>query len=232
MRLPGCRLWMVDCGRTMNQLERMVMDDQQAKRIIEALIFVFGQPLPLKRIGEVLPDLEPQKIRALVQTINGEYAAAGRAVVIQEVAGGYQLVTDQSVASWVKRLLQIPRPDSVSVATMETLAIVAYRQPITKAEIEAIRGVDVSASIDTLTERRFIRVAGRKETPGRPFLYATTPEFLKHFGLSSIQALPTMSLPTIQETEGQPEPATPAAEPATADALAAEPGAAPAEPKG
>lgn len=189
------------------------MDETQAKRILEALIFVYGQPLPLKRICEVVPDLEPQKIRALVQTLNGEYQAAGRSVQIQEVAGGFQLVTAPDVAAWVKKLLQAPKADSVSVATMETLAIVAYRQPITKAEIEAIRGVDVSASIDTLTERKFIRIAGRKESPGRPFLYATTPEFLKHFGLSSISALPSMGLPTIEEPTAaqppvEPEPAS------------------------
>src|SRR5262245_49322072 len=106
------------------------MDEQQAKRILEALVFVYGQPLPLKRICEVVPDLEPQKIRALIQTLNGEYAAAGRSVQIQELAGGYQLVTSQDVAPWVKQLLQSPRPDAVSVATMETLAIIAYRQPI------------------------------------------------------------------------------------------------------
>ena len=175
------------------------MDDAQAKRIIEALLFVFGQPLPLKRLIEVLPDLEPPKARALIQTLNGEYTASGRAFHIQEVAGGYQIVTDQALASWVRKALQHPKPDSVSSATMETLAIIAYRQPITKAEIEAIRGVDVTASLDTLMERRFVRLAGRKETPGRPFLYGTTPEFLRHFGLKSLEALPTVQFPAIKE---------------------------------
>ena len=175
------------------------MDEGQAKRIIEALLFVFSQPLPLKRLTEVLPDVEPVKLRALIQTLNGEYAASGRAFHIQEVAGGYQIVTDQQLAPWIKRALQSPKPDSVSTAALETLAIVAYRQPITKAEIEAIRGVDVTASLDTLLERRFVRVAGRKESPGRPFLYGTTAEFLRHFGLKSIEALPRMSLPAIKE---------------------------------
>ena len=190
------------------------MDQAQAKRIIEALLFVFGQSLPLKRITEVLPDLDAARIREAIQALNTEYASSQRAFHIQEVAGGYQLVTDQQLAPWVKRALQSPKPDAVSVAALETLAIIAYRQPITKAEIEAIRGVDVTASLDTLVERRFVRVAGRKESPGRPFLYATTSEFLRHFGLRSLEALPSISLPTVKEPEGeapQPIPTAPVA---------------------
>ena len=182
------------------------MDEAQAKRVIEALLFVVGQPLALKHLTEVLPDLEAAAIRRLIETLNGEYAASGRAFLIQEVAGGYQIVTDQQLAPWVRRALQQPKPDAVSVASLETLAIIAYRQPITKAEIEAIRGVDVTASLETLVERRFARVAGRKESPGRPFLYGTTTEFLRHFGLKSLEALPKMGLPAIQEpTAGAPE---------------------------
>ena len=181
------------------------MDDREGKRILEALLFVFGQPLALKRLSEVVQELAPSTIRQLIQSLNDEYTTAGRAFHIQEVAGGYQLVTDQQLAPWIRRALQHPKPDSVSTATLETLAIIAYRQPITKAEIEAIRGVDLTASLDTLVERRFIRVAGRKESPGRPFLYGTTPEFLRHFGLKSLDALPSVQLPTVKEpVDGQP----------------------------
>ena len=191
------------------------MEPTEAKRIIEALLFVVGQPLALKRMTEVVPDLEAAEIRSLVQTLNTEYTTAGRAFHIQEVAGGYQLVTDQALAPWIKRALASPKPDAVSPAALETLAIVAYRQPITKAEIEAIRGVDVTASLETLVERRFVRVAGRKDSPGRPFLYGTTTEFLRHFGLKSLEALPTIKFPTIQEPAIEPVPATSSA-PATA----------------
>ena len=188
------------------------MDDAQAKRIIEALLFVAGQPLALKRLAEVLPDLEAAAIRRLIETLNGEYAASGRAFLVQDVAGGYQLVTDPQLAPWVRRALQQPKPDSVSAAALETLAIIAYRQPITKAEIEAIRGVDVTASLETLVERRFARVAGRKESPGRPFLYGTTAEFLRHFGLRSLEALPAMAQPTVKEPGADaPVPHEPAA---------------------
>ena len=190
------------------------MDDTEARRIIEALLLVFGAPLPLKRVTELLPDLEAAKIRGLIQGLNADYDGGGRAFRIQEVAGGYQLVTDQQLAPWIRRALQSPKPDAVSAAAMETLAIIAYRQPITKAEIEAVRGVDVTASLDTLVERKFVRIAGRKDSPGRPFLYGTTPEFLRHFGLKSIEALPEMAQPSIKEPAA-PEPA-PAAAPSDA----------------
>ncbi len=186
------------------------MDDTQAKRILEGLLFVFGQPLAFKRLAEILPDLEPLKLRALLQTLNGEYAASGRAFQILEVAGGYQIVTDQALAPWITRALQSPKPDAVSAAALETLAIIAYRQPVTKAEVEAIRGVDVTASLETLLERRFVRIAGRKESPGRPFLYATTMEFLRHFGLKSLEALPSLHLPAVKEPTAD-LPAAPAA---------------------
>ena len=195
------------------------MDDTQGTRIIEALLFVFSQPLALKRITELLPDLDATAVRRLIASLAEEYRTSHRAFQIQEVAGGYQLVTDQALAPWVKRALQSPKPDSVSAAALETLAIIAYRQPITKAEIEAIRGVDVTASLDTLVERRFVRIAGRKETPGRPFVYATTPEFLRHFGLKSLQALPRPDHAQADPGAAQVQPAS--LHPSTrADALA------------
>ncbi len=184
------------------------MEPEQTKRIIEAILFVFGQSVPFRRIQEVLPGLDAPTARRLIQELNDDYAAGRRAFHIQEVAGGYQLATHEDLAPWVKKALERPKPDSVSVAAMETLAIIAYRQPMTKAEIEAVRGVDVSASLETLLERQFIRTAGRKESPGRPYLYATTNEFLRHFGLRSLEALPTMPTPTIAEqTEAVPETA-------------------------
>lgn len=187
------------------------MDLVQTKRMVEALLFVCGEPLALKRLAHVLPEVAPVEIRRLIEVLNAEYTASGRAFRIQEVAGGYQLVTDEQLAPWIRRALQSPKPDAVSQAALETLAIVAYRQPITKADIEAVRGVDVTASLETLMVRRFLRVAGRKESPGRPFLYGTTTEFLRHFGLKSLEALPSIDLPVIKEpTAGEsPVPAPP-----------------------
>ena len=196
------------------------MESSEARRVIEAVLFVIAQPVALKRLSELLPDLETAQIRSLLQTLNADYTSSGRAFHVQEVAGGYQLVTDAALAPWMKRALAGPKPDAVSTAALETLAIVAYRQPITKAEIEAIRGVDVTASLDTLLERRFVRIAGRKESPGRPFLYGTTPEFLRHFGLKSLEALPALRLPTVQEPAAEQVPVGSAApaSPAPADA--------------
>ena len=183
------------------------MEQAQAKQSIEALLFVMGGPVALKRITDALPALESAQIRSLIQSLNTEYGATGRAFHIQEVAGGYQLVTNQDLAPGLKKALQQPKPDAVSQTALETLAIIAYRQPITKAEVESIRGVDISAPLETLVERNFVRAAGRKDSPGRPFLYATTPEFLRHFGLKSVDALPSLGLPTVTEPTSA-EPAT------------------------
>jgi segregation and condensation protein B len=176
-------------------------DESQDKRIVEALLFVFGQPLPIKRLLETLPGLNASTARALIDTLNAEYEASGRAFHIQEVAGGYQLLTDPNLASWIQQVLQTPKPDAVSPASLETLAIIAYRQPITKAEIELIRGVDVAGAIDTLIERKFVRTMGRKDGPGRPFLYGTTTEFLRHFKLESLGALPKLAEPVVPEPQ-------------------------------
>ena len=204
------------------------MDLSEAKRIIEALLFVFSHPLPQKRIREILPELEADDIRQVMNQLNEDYVGAGRAFAVQEVARGYQVLTDPALAPWIQKAFAHPKQDSVSTAALETLAIVAYRQPITKAEIEAIRGVDVTASLDTLVERRFVKIAGRKETPGRPFLYATTLEFLHHFGLKSLEALPTLQMPALQEPDaaspggGQPAGGAPStAAPAASETPAA-----------
>ena len=180
------------------------MEQLELQRVIEGLLFVFSEPMSLKRLKEVFPDEPEAAIRQAVDGLNAQYAPGRHAVKVQEVAGGLQLVTDQSLAPWIRKALQPPKPDSVTTATMETLAIIAYRQPLTKADIEAVRGVDSTASIDTLIERQFIRVVDRKETPGRPFLYGTTPDFLRHFGLRSIDALPDMPAPVIKEPEDAP----------------------------
>lgn len=189
------------------------MDDAQAKQILEALVFVSGTPVALKRLAEVLPDLGAAKVRGLIQALNDEYLTSGRAFAIQEVAGGYQFATDQALAPWIRRVFAQPRPDSVTKAALETLAIVAYRQPITKAEIELIRGVDVTGAVETLMERQFVRIVGRKETPGRPYLYGTTAEFLRHFGLRSLEALPSLpGFPAVQAERPHVSAAVAAAE--------------------
>ena len=170
------------------------MDLIQAKRVIEGLLFISPQPVPLKRLKELFEEASAQQLRDVITQLNGEYQAGQRAFVIQEVAGGFQLVTDPSLASVLQKAAEVPRKEFVSKAAMEVLAIVAYRQPITKADIEMIRGVDAAGTLETLLEHRFVAVVGRKDTPGRPMLYGTTSEFLRHFGLKSLESLPPVAV--------------------------------------
>jgi segregation and condensation protein B len=191
------------------------MDETQLTRVLEGLVFVSSQPIALKRLQEVIQESDHQTIRRVIDRLNGEYQQTGRAFRIQEVAGGYQLVTLPEIAPWVKRLLQMPRESTLSKPALEALAIIAYRQPITKADIEAIRGVDATATLETLMERQFIRSAGRKDSPGRPILYGTTEEFLRHFGLKGLEALPPMPKGTVGTLPGLEEPLIHEAQPAS-----------------
>jgi segregation and condensation protein B len=167
------------------------MDRDGVKSIVESLLFVAEGPLTLQRFGEVLDGVDKQTIQAVLQALQEEYEAQNRGLRLVEVAGGYQMRTAKDNADWVKKFLG-GRPARMGKATLETLAIIAYRQPITKAEIEAIRGVDVDGVISTLLERNLIRAVARKDVPGRPFLYGTTPEFLQLFKLRDLTHLPTL----------------------------------------
>jgi segregation and condensation protein B len=167
------------------------MERDGVKSIVESLLFVAEGPLTLQRFGEVLDGVDKQTIQAVLQALQEEYEAQNRGLRLVEVAGGYQLRTAKDNADWVKKFLG-GRPARMGKATLETLAIIAYRQPITKAEIEAIRGVDVDGVISTLLERNLIRAVARKDVPGRPFLYGTTPEFLQLFKLRDLTHLPTL----------------------------------------
>ena len=167
------------------------MEREDVKSIIESLLFVADGPQTLQRFVEVLDGVEKETIQAVLQELQSECDAERRGVRLVEVAGGFQLRTAKNNADWVKKFLG-GRPARMGKATLETLAIVAYRQPITKAEIEAIRGVDVDGVIATLLERNLVRAVARKDVPGRPFLYGTTPEFLQLFNLKDLTHLPTL----------------------------------------
>jgi segregation and condensation protein B len=167
------------------------MEREDVKSVLESLLFVADGPLTLQRCAEILEGVSKDEIRSVLDQMQGELESQRRGVRLVEVAGGYQLRTAKLNSDWVKKFLG-GRPARMSRATLETLAIIAYRQPITRAEIEAIRGVDVDGVINTLIERRLIRPVGRKDVPGRPFLYATTPEFLQLFNLKDLTHLPTL----------------------------------------
>jgi len=167
------------------------MEREDIKSIIESLLFVADGPQTLQRFGEVLEGIDKETVQAVLNELQAECETQRRGVRLVEVAGGYQLRTAKVNADWVKKFLG-GRPARMGKATLETLAIIAYRQPITKAEIEAIRGVDVDGVIATLLERNLLRAVARKDVPGRPFLYGTTPEFLQLFNLKDLTHLPTL----------------------------------------
>jgi segregation and condensation protein B len=167
------------------------MEREEAKSIVESLLFVADGPQPLQRFVELLDPMDKQTVKETLTELQAEYENNNRGIRLVEVAGGYQLRTAKVNADWIKKFLG-GRPARMGKATLETLAIIAYRQPITKAEIEAIRGVDVDGVITTLLERSLIRAVARKDVPGRPFLYGTTPEFLQLFNLKDLSHLPTL----------------------------------------
>ncbi len=167
------------------------MEREELKSAVESLLFVADGPQTLQRLGDALDAPDRQTLRDVLAELQAEYESQNRGIRLVEVAGGYQLRTAKANAERVKKFLG-GRPARMSKATLETLAIVAYRQPITKAEVEAIRGVDVDGVMATLLERNLIRTVGRKDVPGRPFLYGTTPEFLQLFNLKDLSHLPTL----------------------------------------
>jgi len=167
------------------------MEREEIKSVVESLLFVAEGPQSLQRFGEILDSVDRATLHSVMNEIQADYESQNRGIRLVEVAGGYQLRTAKANADWVKKYLG-GRPARMSKATLETLAIIAYRQPITRAEVEAIRGVDVDGVVTTLLERNLIRAVARKDVPGRPFLYGTTPEFLQLFNLKDLSQLPTL----------------------------------------
>ncbi len=167
------------------------MEEERLKAILESLLFAAGEPITLAQMVSAIETVARDDIRRALGEMAVAYAEAGRGLILEEVAGGYQLRTRREHAAYVRRLLAA-RPPRLSRPLMETVAIVAYRQPITRPEIEQLRGVDCGGVIDTLLERQLIKIAGRKEAPGRPIVYATTPEFLELFGLKDLSNLPDL----------------------------------------
>lgn len=159
--------------------------------ILEALILSSESPLPLEKICAVLDGADKAEVREALDRLTAGYEERESGISIQEVAGGFQYRTRPEMSSWVKKL-KGTKPTSLSPAALETLAIVAYRQPIVKSEIESIRGVDVGAPLKGLLDKKLIRIVGRKDVPGKPIIYGTTKKFLEVFNLKELTDLPTM----------------------------------------
>jgi segregation and condensation protein B len=160
------------------------------KYIIESLLFVADEPLPVDRIKKILIQVETREIREAMAQLTAEYEARGGGFYLDEVAGGYQIRTRPQYTDWIKKLIQ-PKPLRLSKPALETLVIIAYKQPIIRSDIEHLRGVDCGGVIRVLLERKLVRVLGRKEIAGRPLIYATTKRFLEIFDLKNLRDLPT-----------------------------------------
>jgi segregation and condensation protein B len=161
----------------------------ELKAIVEALMFASPEPLTIKTLAKLLATEPKEDIVAAVDALKEEYTRPGGLVMV-EVAGGYQIVTRPELHEWVRRLFHERTTQKLSVASLETLAVIAYKQPVTAPEIAEIRGVNTSGVLGTLVERHLVRVVGRKQVVGRPFLYGTTREFLERFGLNDLSDLP------------------------------------------
>ncbi len=165
----------------------------EMEAVLEALLFVATEPVPRARLVEVFDEEErPAAELALAAVIERHARQDGRGLMLEEVGGGLRLVTRPDLHGWLRRFYEVVGATKLSMAALETLAIVAYRQPITAPEIEALRGVSPAGVLKTLLERRLIRIIGRKPVVGKPFLYSTTREFLMHFGLKDLQELPPL----------------------------------------
>jgi len=163
---------------------------EDIKNIIESLLFVSEDPLTIGSIKNVLSIEDPKEIRSALNELAEDYEKRNGAFLLHEVAGGFQIRTRPEYNQWIKRLIQ-PKPHRLSKAALETLAIIAYKQPIIRNDVEHIRGVDCGGVLRILLERKLIRVLGRKEIPGRPLIYGTTKQFLEVFDLKNLRDLPT-----------------------------------------
>jgi segregation and condensation protein B len=165
---------------------------ENRKQVVEALIFASDVPISASQIKQYVEELTASQIQKIVDTLNLEYKKTNRAFSIIKVAGGYQIVTRDDYAQWVSQLFQRRRKQKLSQAGLETLSVIVYKQPVSKSEMDAIRGVNCDGVLRTLLERKLITIAGRADGPGRPLLYRTTNEFLRYFGVNTLKDLPKL----------------------------------------
>lgn len=168
------------------------MDLSDIKKAIESIIFISDQPVSVHKLSLAFPNVERAQLRKCLKELVEEWEALNRGFLLSEIAGGFQFRTDPRYSEDISNYNKKVRKFRLSRAALEVTAIIAYKQPVTKVEIEAIRGVDSSGVINVLMERRVIEIKGRKEVIGKPFLYGTTSEFLEVFGLKTLNDLPTL----------------------------------------
>lgn len=164
----------------------------ELQAILESLLFVSTEPMSIARLTSAIGSATKVEVEEALRSLGQALEQEGRGVRLAEIAGGYRIVTKQEYASWIKRLDKTKTAAKLSRSALESLAIIAYKQPLVRAEIEEIRGVETSGVLRTLLERKLVRIVGRKEVPGRPIMYGTTKFFLEHFGLSDLSQLPPL----------------------------------------
>ncbi len=175
------------------------MDIKKMESIIEAMLFSSGDPVPLERISDIL-ELDKKTAKSIMSNMILRFDESGRGTSIREIDGGYQMMSKPEYFEYIRKLLAVPHRQKLSQAAYETLSIVAYNQPVTRAKIEKLRGVNSDSALTRLIERNLVEEAGRMDAPGRPVLYRTTQEFLRSFGFRSINDLPAITLGK-QDTE-------------------------------
>ncbi|MGB4548267.1 MAG: SMC-Scp complex subunit ScpB [Syntrophales bacterium] len=164
---------------------------EDLRSIVEALIFASEAPLGVDRITDIVAAADREEVVGILRSLERDYADRNGGFYLAEVAGGYQFRTRADMASWIRKLRGV-KPPGLTQAALETLAVVAYRQPVTRQEIEKVRGVDVSGPLRGLLEKKLVRMLGRKNVPGKPIIYGTTKRFLEVFSLNDLSELPTL----------------------------------------
>ncbi len=182
-----------------------ILEKNQIKSAIESLIFISNKPLLIDDIKKIFDNLESPEIRQIIENLKNEYEQRLSGIHIVEIAGGFQMVTSAANATHIKTFYKIKHTEKLSGPSLETLAIIAYKQPVTKVDIEALRGVNVDGVIKNLLEKNLIKIVGRKEVIGRPFVYGSTRLFLDYFGLKSLDELPKIEEFTQQDLNNQIE---------------------------
>jgi len=173
------------------------MDENQyltehVKGAVEALLFVSDKPISVDQIRESLQTVDPETIQQAIRSLQQEYSQRSAGLSIEEIAGGYQMVTRPAHAAAIRNFFKTRHKEKLSKPSLETLAIIAYKQPVTRADIEAIRGVNSDGVVTHLMDKELIKIVGRKDVPGKPYMYGTTRYFLEYFGLKSLKSLPTL----------------------------------------
>lgn len=168
------------------------IDAQELKAILEAVLFVSPEPVPVARLMSIVGTVSKAEVVHALGILTHDLDQHGRGIQLVQVAGGYRLATKQEYGPWLKRMDKAKAAQKLSRSALESLAIIAYKQPLVRAEIEEIRGVETSGVLRTLCERKLVRIVGRKDVPGRPIMYGTTKFFLEHFGLQDLSQLPPL----------------------------------------